>query len=295
MPSQTASPRLFCFGLGYTAEALARRAKAKGWQVAGTARTKEKAERLSGLGYEIHLFNHGQSLANATEALAGTTHILSSVPPDVDGDPVVDRHGAQIGAIPDLEWIGYLSTTGVYGNRDGGWVDEESELLPTGERGRLRVAAERAWLDLARRENLTEQIFRLAGIYGAGRSAHDQVKAGLAKRIDKPGQVFSRIHVDDIVTVLEASMAKPHPGRIYNVCDDDPASPTEVVDYACELLDVEPPPLMPLSEAKLSPMGRSFYRDNKRVSNQRIKDELGVTLRYPDYRAGLVSLLLSQD
>lgn len=295
MPSEAASPRLFCFGLGYTAQALARRATAKGWRVAGTTRTEEKANWLTDLCYETHLFNPGHSLANASEALAETTHLLSSVPPDVDGDPVVDRHGTQIGAIPNLQWVGYLSTTGVYGNRDGGWVDEDSELLPTGERGRLRVAAERAWLDLGRREGLPIHIFRIAGIYGAGRNVLNTVKAGVAKRIDKPGQVFSRIHVEDLVTVLEASMAKPNPGQVYNVCDDDPAAPLEVVDYACELLDVEPPRLVPLSEAKLSPMGRSFYRDNKRVRNQRIKDELGVTLRYPDYRVGLVSLLLSPD
>ena len=170
-----------------------------------------------------------------------------------------------------------------------------ASCVPDRRHSRPPVAAERAWLDLGRREGLAIHIFRIAGIYGAGRNVLKTVKAGLAKRIDKPGQVFSRIHVEDLVTVLEASMAKPNPGRVYNVCDDDPAPPVDVVDYACELLDVEPPRLVPLSEATLSPMGRSFYRDNKRVRNQRIKDELGVTLRYPDYRAGLVSLLLSPD
>ena len=294
MPSKV-PPRLFCFGLGFSAQTLARSLIARSWRVAGTTRSEENQRRLEAEGFEVHLFHPGQSLANASEALAGTTHLLSSVPPDDDGDPVVDRHGAQIAAIADLAWIGYLSTTGVYGNRDGGWVDEESELLPTGERGRRRVAAERAWLELGRRENLPVHVFRLAGIYGAGRSALDTVKSGRAKRIDKPGQVFSRIHVEDIAAVLEASMAKPDPGRIYNVCDDNPAPPAEVIDYACELLDQESPPLVPFAEADLSPMGRSFYRDNKRVSNKRIKEELGVELRYPDYRAGLVSLLLDSD
>lgn len=288
-----AAPRLFCFGLGYTAEAMARHVMARGWRVAGTTRSPDKAARLSALGIETFIFNHGQSLSDPAAALAGTTHLLVSVPADAEGDPVADRHGAQIAAIPKLAWAGYLSTTGVYGNRNGGWVDEDSELLPTGERGRMRVAAERAWLDLRRREGLPIHIFRLAGIYGPGRNALESVKAGIAKRINKPGQVFSRIHVEDILRVLMASIAKPHPGRIYNVCDDNPAPPAEVIDYACGLLDVPPPALVPLEEAQLSPMGRSFYRDNKRVSNSRIKEELAVDLRYPDYRAGLVALLLT--
>ena len=293
MPDEPASPRLFCFGLGYTAEAMARHVLAQGWRVAGTTRSPDKAARLGALGIETFIFNHGQSLSDPAAALAGTTHLLISVPPDAEGDPVADRYGTQIGAIPDLAWAGYLSTSGVYGNRDGGWVDEDSELLPTGERGRMRVAAERSWLELGRREGLPIHIFRLAGIYGPGRNALESVKAGIAKRIDKPGQVFSRIHVEDIVRVLMASIARPKPGRVYNVCDDKPAPPAEVVDYACDLLDTPPPPLVPLDEAKLSPMGRSFYRDNKRVGNQRIKEELGVELRYPDYRAGLVALLLT--
>jgi len=170
-------------------------------------------------------------------------------------------------------------------------VDESSELRPTGERGRRRVAAETAWLDLWRRHGLPVHVFRLAGIYGPGRSAFDSLRQGRAQRVDKPGQVFSRIHVDDIAAVLAASMAKPNPGAIYNVCDDDPAPPAEVIAHAADLLGIEPPPLVPFAEAKLSDMARSFYADNKRVRNDRIKGELGVELAYPDYRRGLADIL----
>jgi len=286
-----AGRRLFCFGLGYSAQVLARRLLAKGWTVAGTTRNRYKTAALRGQGLEASVFDRDNPLADFGAALAGVTHILSSVPPDADGDPVIDRHGKDLAALGGLVWVGYLSTTGVYGNRDGGWVDEDSALKPTGERGRRRVAAERAWLDLHARHDLPVHLFRLAGIYGPGRNALIGVRAGTAQRIDKPGQVFSRIHVEDIASVLEASIARPNPGRAYNVCDNDPAPPAAVVAHACELLGMDPPPLLPFDEAKLSPMGRSFYRDNKRVSNQRMREELGVTLTYPDYKAGLKALL----
>ena len=279
--------RLFCFGLGYSARALAARLKPQGWTIAGTARSAEKVAALRAEGIAAFAFDRGEPLDDPAHALAGTTHLLSSVPPDADGDPVLDHHKADIAACAGLEWLGYLSTTGVYGDRDGGWVDEESDLLPTGTRGERRVAAERGWLDLPQ----PAHRFRLAGIYGPGRSALDTVRGGKAKRIDKPGQVFSRIHVEDIAQVLDCSIARPHPGRAYNVCDDEPAPPAEVIAFACDLLGVAPPPLIPFADAELSPMGRSFYRDNKRVSNQRIKDELGVRLAYPDYRSGLRALL----
>jgi nucleoside-diphosphate-sugar epimerase len=213
------------------------------------------------------------------------------VPPDAAGDPVLDRHGPEIAALPGLAWVGYLSTTGVYGDRGGGWVDEASALRPSGERGRRRVAAEAGWLDLWQRHGVPVQVFRLAAIYGPGRSAIDQLRAGTARRIDKPGQVFSRIHVDDLAAVLAASMARPRPAGVYNVCDDEPAPPEAVTAYAAGLLGIAPPPLAPFAEAELSPMARSFFDDNKRVSNRLIKTELGVTLAYPDYRAGLAAIL----
>jgi nucleoside-diphosphate-sugar epimerase len=187
--------------------------------------------------------------------------------------------------------VGYLSTTGVYGDRAGGWVDESGELRPTGDRGRRRVAAETAWLDLWRRRGVPVHVFRLAGIYGPRRSAFDSLRQARAQRIDKPGQVFSRIHVDDIAAVLSVSMAKPNPGAIYNVCDDDPAAPAEVIAYAAGLLGIELPPLVPFAQAELSDMAQSFYADNKRVRNDRIKRELGVELAYPDYRQGLAAIL----
>jgi nucleoside-diphosphate-sugar epimerase len=211
------------------------------------------------------------------------------------GDPVFDSHRDDIAAIPNLAWLGYLSTTGVYGDRGGERVDETSELQPTSERGTRRVAAETAWLDLCRDRDVPVHFFRLAGIYGPGRSPFDALRAGTARRIDKPGQVFSRIHVDDLATVLRASMARPRPGAVYNVCDDEPASPAEVIAHAAALLGLPPLPLVPFEAAELSPMARSFYADNKRVSNALIKQELGVRLRYPSYRDGLPAILADES
>ncbi len=285
------TPRLFCFGLGYSAQALARRLRARGWAVAGTTRSEAAAAVLRAQGYEVFVFERARPLAEPAAALAGTSHLLVSVPPDEAGDPVAELHGDDTAACQGIAWAGYLSTTGVYGDRAGGWVDEDSKLVPTSERARRRVAAERAWLDLHQSAGLPLHVFRLAGIYGPGRSALDQVRAGTARRIQKPGQVFSRIHVDDIARVLQASIARADPGRVYNLCDDAAAPPAEVIAYASELLGVAPPPLVAFEAAELSAMARSFYRDNKRVSNRRIKEELGVALAYPDYRTGLKAIL----
>jgi nucleoside-diphosphate-sugar epimerase len=282
-------PHLFCFGLGYSALALGRRLAASGWAVTGTCRSTKRQALLREAGFSSVLFDRDRPVDQ--EALRRVTHILVSVPPDAAGDPVLPLHGHYLAAAPGLSWLGYLSTTGVYGNRGGGWVDETTPLLPTGERGRRRVAAEQGWLDLWRDCGVPVHIFRLAAIYGRGRCAFDALRAGTAKRIDKPGQVFSRIHVDDLVSVLTASMARPRPGAVYNVCDDDPAPPEAVVAYAAELLGIEPPPLAALDAAGLSPMALSFYDDNKRVANRLIKTELGVALRYPDFRTGLAAIL----
>jgi len=284
-------PRLFVFGLGYTALALAERLAAQGWRIAGTCRAPERIAALRARGIEAHLFDRGHPLADVGAALAGARYILSSVPPDETGDAVLDRHGTDLAACRDLAWVGYLSTTGVYGDRAGGTVDEHDARRPTGDRGRRRVAAEDGWLALHRDHRLPVHVFRLAGIYGPGRNALAQLRAGTARRIDKPGQIFSRIHVDDIVTVLRASMARPAPGAVYNVADDEPAPPQDVVVYAATLLGQAPPPLVPFADAELSPMARSFYADSKRVDNGRIKRELGVRLTYPDYRTGLRALL----
>ncbi|MCC6467501.1 MAG: SDR family oxidoreductase [Alphaproteobacteria bacterium] len=283
------APRLFCFGLGYSALALAERVLARGWRVAGTCRGADKRAELARRGIEAFLFDRDRPLDRPAERLAGATHLLASVPPDAAGDPVIDHHATDLRQLSGIRWAGYLSTTGVYGDRAGQWVDETSALAPSGSRGERRVAAEQAWLGLG----LPVHVFRLAGIYGPGRSAIDTVREGRARRIDKPGQVFSRIHVDDIAAVLMASIARPDPGAVYNVCDDDPAPPHEVIDEACRLLGVAPPPLERFADAQasMSDMARSFYADSKRVRNDRIKNELGVRLTYPSYREGLRALL----
>jgi nucleoside-diphosphate-sugar epimerase len=285
-------PRLFCFGLGYSARRVADAALAEGWSVAGTCRSAEKAQALREAGVDAHVFDRGSPMAIAAQALHGVTHVLSSVPPDADGDPVLDHHGADLLTAEDIEWAGYLSTTGVYGDTGGGEVDEESPLNPGAERSVRRALAEEGWRLLWERHGIPTHIFRLAGIYGPGRSAFDTIRAGRARRIDKPGHVFSRIHVDDIAAVVRASMAAPAPGRIYNVCDDEPAAPGDVIAYACDLIGETPPDPIPFDEAaqSMSPMGLSFWNDNRRVSNARIKTELGVALRYPTYREGLKAL-----
>jgi nucleoside-diphosphate-sugar epimerase len=283
---------LFCFGLGYAALALAWELAAEGWVFSGTCRTADTAASLRAAGFPAFLFDRDRPLPK--HALSGVTHLLMSVPPDHAGDSVFVVHRDDITALSGLCWVGYLSTTGVYGDRGGGWVDETAELLPTGERGRRRVVAEEGWLDLWRSRGLPVHIFRLAGIYGRGRSAFDALRSGTAKRIAKPGQVFSRIHVEDLARVLIASIERPRPGAVYNVCDDEPSPPEAVVAHAAALLGIPAPPLVPLEVAGLSPMGRSFYDDNKRVSNRLIKSELGVSLQYPDYRVGLAALLADE-
>ncbi|MDR3499794.1 MAG: SDR family oxidoreductase [Parvibaculum sp.] len=272
-----------------SALALARRVGPDGMAVAGTCRTEEKASALRAAGIEAHIFGEDHPLD--PHALRGVTHLLLSVPPGEAGDPVLAALGRDIAALaPPLQWVGYLSTTGVYGDRSGGWVDEASPLAPSTERGRRRLAAEQGWASLG----LPLHIFRLAGIYGPGRNQLRSVIDGTAKRIVKPGQVFSRIHVDDIAAVLAASMARPRPGAAYNVCDDEPAPPQDVVAYAAHLLGREPPPEIAFADAELSPMARSFYEESKRVSNRLIHEELGVALLYPTYREGLKALLAAE-
>ena len=286
------APRLFCFGLGYSACRLALRLMSNGWQVAGTVRDKQNMREIEGLGIEVFPFDREHPLENPEAKLKSATHILSSVPPDSDGDAVLDMHGQTIADLGHtFKWVGYLSTTGVYGNRNGGMVREGDALEPTSARAHLRVKAENLWL------GLSAHIFRIAGIYGPGRGAIEDVRRGRAKRIDKPGQVFSRIHVDDLGRVLAASMATPNAGEVYNVCDDEPAAPMQVVTFACELLGVKPPPVQSFDLAKkeMSPMSLTFWADNKRVDNRRIKEDLGVQLLYPDYRQGLRASLEGLD
>jgi nucleoside-diphosphate-sugar epimerase len=279
---------LLSLGHGYSARALARRLVPEGWTVIGTTRSPEKAARLGDEGVEPLVWPG----ADLRPALARATHLLTSVAPGEAGDPVLMAAGEAIArAAPHIEWVGYLSTTGVYGDHAGGWVDETTPLTATTRRGQLRVAAEEAWRELASRTGLALHIFRLAGIYGPGRGPFEKVRDGTARRIIKPGQVFSRTHVEDIAQVLHASILRPNPGAAYNVCDDDPAPPEDVLLHAAALLGLPPPPEVPFDEAEMSPMARSFYAESKRVRNDRIKEDLGVVLRYPSYREGLAALL----
>jgi dTDP-4-dehydrorhamnose reductase len=283
--------RLFAFGLGFSAQALAARLAAKGWQIAGTARDVGKIGQLASRGYEIAQYSGEAGNSALPSALHGTTHLLHSIPPGPDADPVLEHYQEEMARLSSLEWVGYLSTVGVYGDQRGRWVDETTEPRPNSARTEARVEAEQAWLEFGAATGVPVQIFRLAGIYGPGRSVFDKLRSGTARRVKKDGQVFSRIHVEDIASVLEASIARPRPGAIYNVADDEPAAPGEVVAYAAELIGVEPPPEVAFDEADLTPMARSFYEGSRRIANQRIKSELGVKLRFPTYREGLASLL----
>lgn len=277
---------LLSLGHGYSARALARRLNYEGWRIIGTTRNPAKAAAFRAEGVEPLLWP-----GDLGAALAEATHILCSAAPDAKGDPFLQ-------AVPGIAgskagWVGYLSTTGVYGDHDGGWVDETTPLTPQSDRGRQRVLAEGQW----QATGLPVHVFRLAGIYGPGRGPFEKVRDGTARRIIKPGQVFSRIHVDDIAQVLEASIKAPNPGAAYNVCDDNPCPPEEVIGYAARLLGMPEPPAVPFEEVAptMTPMALGFYSESKKVRNDRIKDELGVKLLYPDYPQGLAALLAGGD
>ena len=281
---------LFCFGLGYSAGFLARRLALQGWTISGTARTSEGALRLQGQGYGGFVFDGRNADPEIASVLNDATHVLLSIPPTASGDPALSAFEDALAQSSKLSWIGYLSTVGVYGDAGGGWVDEETPANPASERGQRRLSAETQWLAFANRTGKCAMIFRLPGIYGPGRSAIDDVKAGTARRIIKPGQVFNRIHVEDIALTLQAAIARPHPRRVYNVTDDEPCPPQDVVAYAAGLLSLPLPPALDFATAELSPMARSFYSESKKVGNARIKNELGVSLRYRTYREGLAAL-----
>ena len=273
---------LLSIGHGYSAQALARRLLPEGWHIIGTTRSEAGAAALRATGIEALVW----PTEDLAPALARATHLLTSVAP-VDGDPVLQALSPQIAAAR-LGWVGYLSTTAVYGHHNGDWVDETTPLAPTTTRGAARVQAEADWAALG----LPLHVFRLAGIYGPGRGPFEKVRDGTARRIHKAGQVFSRIHVDDIANVLHAALLRPNPG-IYNLCDDDPASPEDILGLAAEMLGLPPPPIVPYEQAEMTPMARSFYAENKRVRNDRIKSVLGVKLDFPTYREGLAAILAS--
>ncbi|MGG7566088.1 SDR family oxidoreductase [Rhodovulum sp. DZ06] len=283
---------LLSLGHGYTARALSRRLVAQGWRVIGTTRDEGKAAQIRAEGAEAVVFPP----EDAAALVRGATHLLVSAGPDRHGaDParaaMEDAIRAEGGG---LQWAGYLSTTAVYGDLDGGWVDENGALNPGTSRGKARVAAEEGWSALAAAAGFPLHIFRLAGIYGPGRGPFAKVREGKARRIVKPGQVFSRIHVEDIATILQASMARPRAGAVYNVCDDLPAPPEDVIEEAARLLGLPIPPAVDFDEAEMTPMARSFYAECKRTSNALLRDELGVALAYPTYREGLRALLAEE-
>ncbi len=281
---------LLSFGHGYSAKALAKLFLTQGWTVTGTTRSEDKLDAMRTSGVTPLIWPGGV----VSEPLAQASHLLISTGPSEDGDPVLATLRSELAkAAPNLKWVGYLSTTGVYGDHQGGWVDENTPLTPSTRRGRLRVDAEAAWEALAAETGMPLHIFRLAGIYGPGRGPFAKVRNGTARRIIKKDQVFSRIHVDDIAQVLAASIRHPRAGAIYNLCDDNPAPPEDVIEYAAKLLDAPVPPALEFETAEMSPMARSFYAESKRVSNRRIKEELGVALTYPDFRSGLAALLAS--
>ncbi len=276
--------KVFCFGMGYVAERFARTFYTRGLQIHGTARSEAKCCQMASNDFVMHVWN--DQIKVPPSALSGVTHILVSVAPNAHGDPVCRNFGKLIASLPRLQWLGYLSSTSVYGNHDGAWVDETTPPAPVSSRGEWRLRAEEQWLSLG----VPAHIFRLSGIYGPGRNALTQVMQGKTERIFKEGQVFSRVHVDDIVRTLLASVANPNPKSIYNVTDDAPAPSHEVTAFACQLLGIELTPLIPYEQAELSPMAQDFYAANRRVSNRKINEELGVELKYPDYVHGLQAL-----
>jgi nucleoside-diphosphate-sugar epimerase len=271
-------PMLLTLGHGYSATALAA-SLGPVWRTIGSVRSPERAAALRAHGVEPVDWDDDDAM---TAAIDAASHVLVSIPPGPEGDPALARFGEKLRR-RGPRWLGYLSTTGVYGDRQGGWVDEESPLAPAGPRGRWRVEAERGWAATG----LPVEVFRLAGIYGPGRSALDRLREGRAQRVVKPGQVFSRIHVEDVAGALAASMAAPRPGATWNLADDEPAPPQDVILFAATLLGIAPPPEVAFEDADLGPMARSFYGESKRVCNRRLREVLGVDLRYPDYRAGL--------
>lgn len=283
--------RLFIFGLGFSGLEIAKLARAEGWTVAGTCTTEEKARRLREAGIEAHRFDGTAPLS--PDAFGEPSHVVCTIAPGEPGDPALRTCRDLLGR---AHWLGYLSTTGVYGDHEGGWVDETTAPLPTQTRSRQRLAAEQGWRDLAAETGAALHLLRLPGIYGPGRSTLDRVRDGTARRIDRPGQVFSRIHVEDLAASAMKALARATGTEIWNVADDLPASNADVIAYACELLGRPVPPAIPWEEAApaMSAMARSFYSESRRVRNDKLKRELGVALRYPTYREGLKAIAAAE-
>lgn len=282
--------KLFIFGLGYSAHYVAQHLAAEGARIAATVRTQAKADLVAQSGLSAHVFAGIDRDPIIAQDLADSDAVLISVPPDGHEDPVLRAYAEDLARASRVRWIGYLSTVGVYGDHGGAWVDEATVPTPTDGRSRNRLIVEQQWLAFGEAHRFPVQIFRLSGIYGPGRNQLVQLAEGKARRIIKPGQVFNRIHVDDIAQMVAASLRKPRSGAIYNGADNEPAPPQDVVSFAAALCGVEPPPEVAFEDADLTPMGRSFFMETKRVRNRLLQDELEVTLRYPTYREGLTAL-----
>ena len=278
---------LLSIGHGYSAQALEERLLHKGWRIIGTTRSDARAAEMEARGIEARIW------PGTTLPFAEATHLLTSIAPNPH-DPLLAAHRADIAAAQHLRWIGYLSTVGVYGDHGGGWVDEDTPVNPGTERGRARVEAETGWQALCASVGLRLHIFRLAGIYGPGRGPFEKLRSGRAQLVIKPGQVFSRIHQADIGQALALAIESDTGTRVFNLCDDAPAPPQDVLRHAAALLGIAPPPEVSFEDAKLSPMARSFYTDSKRVCNHRIKRDLGLDLIYPDYQSGLQAILRAE-
>lgn len=283
---------VFFFGMGYSSLATARaihRLTDPAISIAGTTRSPDKAEQLADTAYRIHVFDGERPGLTLGEDLAQASHVVLSIPPDDHGDPALNFHRAALDASPNLQWIGYFSTVGVYGDFSGRWIDEQAETRPLNRRSRQRVEVEEQWRAYAAERGVPLMVLRLAGIYGPGRSAFDKLRDGTARRIVKPGQVFNRIHVEDIGRAT-ALAAQHRLAGTFNLADDEPAPPQDLVTFAAGLMEVPPPAETPFENAQMTEMARSFYSDNKRVCNKAIKAALGIELLYPTYRHGLEAI-----
>ena len=278
---------VFIFGLGYVGRPLGHRLAAAGWQVRGTTRTPSRLAAQAEAGWQIHEFADDRPLAYPEAALDGVDALITTITAIGGSDPVLDAHGELIADFKG--WSGYVSATSVYPDTPDGFCYEDTPTGPATARGRARVEAEQRWLDL-----LGTEIFRAAGIYGPGRSPFDALRDGTSRIIEHRGQLFNRIHVEDICRVIEAAMAQPRRGRIINLADNKPAPQGDVVRHAAGLIGVEPPQPQSLEEANLSPMARSFYVSRRKVASKVIGPELGLDLLYPDYESGLAAILKAE-
>ena len=280
---------VFFFGMGYSSLATAHAIHEiidTDVPIAGTTRTEEGVERLAESPYRLHVFDGMKRGATLGADLGKASHVVLSIPPNDNGDPALNLHADDLLAAPDLQWLCYFSTVGVYGDFGGAWIDETAPTRPINKRSQQRVEVEQRWAEFAARRGVPLLVLRLAGIYGPGRSSFDKLREGTARRIVKPGQVFNRIHVDDIGRITALS-ARARLGGTFNLSDDEPAPPQDLVEYAAKLMGVPVPPGIPFEAAQMTPMARSFYADNKRVDSKAIQQALGISLLYPNYRAGL--------